>query len=106
LNRFAFLLKLSSPVATQAAENLQIHRPAVTKALQLLEQHCGTRLCKRTTRRINLTPDGEAFYRQSKPLLAQADALLESFGSDSRYTASFTWICPSLLRRYWCPPSA
>ena len=29
---------------TQAAENLQIHRPAVTKALQLLEQHCGTRL--------------------------------------------------------------
>lgn len=38
---------------------------------------------QRTTRRINLTPDGEAFYRQSKPLLAQADALLESFGSDS-----------------------
>lgn len=67
---------------TQAAENLQIHRPAVTKALQLLEQHCGTRLLQRTTRRINLTPDGEAFYRQSKPLLSQADALLESFGTD------------------------
>ena len=67
---------------TQAAENLQIHRPAVTKALQLLEQHCGTRLLQRTTRRINLTPDGEAFYRQSKPLLSQADALLESFSTD------------------------
>lgn len=32
---------------TQAAEHLQIHRPAVTKALQLLEQHCGTRLLDR-----------------------------------------------------------
>ncbi|MGM1329402.1 LysR family transcriptional regulator [Klebsiella michiganensis] len=78
-----FIEIVESGSFTQAAENLQIHRPAVTKALQLLEQHCGTRLMQRTTRRINLTPDGEAFYRQSKPLLAQADALLESFGSDS-----------------------
>lgn len=67
---------------TQAAENLRIHRPAVTKALQLLEQHCGTRLMQRTTRRIDLTPDGEAFYRRSKPLLAQADELLESISSE------------------------
>ena len=66
----------------QAAENLRIHRPAVTKALQLLEQHCGTRLMQRTTRRIDLTPDGEAFYRRSKPLLAQADELLESISSE------------------------
>lgn len=78
-----FIEIVESGSFTHAAENLQIHRPAVTKALQLLEQHCGTRLMQRTTRRINLTPDGEAFYRQSKPLLAQADALLESFGSDS-----------------------
>lgn len=78
-----FIEIVESGSFTQAAENLQIHRPAVTKALQLLEQHCDTRLMQRTTRRLNLTPDGEAFYRQSKLLLAQADALLESFGSDS-----------------------
>ncbi|HFK5651931.1 TPA: LysR family transcriptional regulator [Enterobacter cloacae] len=77
-----FIEIVESGSLTQAAENLQIHRPAVTKALQLLEQHSGTRLLQRTTRRIDLTPDGEAFYRRSKPLLAQADALLESFGPD------------------------
>lgn len=76
-----FIEIIESGSLTQAAENLQIHRPAVTKALQLLEQHSGTRLLQRTTRRISLTPDGEAFYRQSKPLLVQADELLESFGS-------------------------
>lgn len=36
----------------------------------------------RTTCRINLTPDGEEFYHRSKPLLAQADELLESFSSE------------------------
>lgn len=77
-----FIEIVESGSFTQAADNLQIHRPAVTKALQLLEQHCGTRLMQRTTRRINLTPDGEAFYRRSKPLLAQADELLESFATD------------------------
>lgn len=78
-----FIEIVESGSLTQAAENLRIHRPAVTKALQMLEQHSGTRLLQRTTRRIDLTPDGETFYRRSKPLLAQADALLESFGSDA-----------------------
>lgn len=50
--------------------------------MQLLEQHSGTRLMQRTTRRINLTPEGEVFYRHSKPLLAQTDELLELFGTE------------------------
>lgn len=66
---------------SQASENLHIHRPAVTKALQQLEQHCGVRLLHRTTRRINLTPEGEEFYRSSKPLLEQTDDLLGSFAA-------------------------
>lgn len=77
-----FIEIVDSGSLTQAAENLQIHRPAVTKALQQLEQHSGIRLMQRTTRRINLTPEGEEFYRRSKPLLAQTDDLLESFASD------------------------
>lgn len=62
-----FIEIIESGSFTRAAENLQIHRPAVTKALQQLEQHCGVRLLQRTTRQIHLTPDGEAFYRRSKP---------------------------------------
>lgn len=77
-----FIEIIESGSLTQAAENLQIHRPAVTKALQQLEQHSGIRLLQRTTRRINLTPEGEEFYRRSKPLLAQTDDLLESFAAD------------------------
>ncbi|MDF3826110.1 MULTISPECIES: LysR family transcriptional regulator [unclassified Pseudocitrobacter] len=67
---------------TQAAENLELHRPAVTKAVQQLETQCGVRLLQRTTRRIALTSEGEEFYRRSKPLLYQADELLASFAPD------------------------
>jgi DNA-binding transcriptional LysR family regulator len=48
----------------QAAENLQIHRPAVTKALQQLEQESGVRLLQRTTRRLYLTPEGRVLSSQ------------------------------------------
>ncbi len=48
----------------QAAENLQIHRPAVTKALQQLEQESGVRLLQRTTRRLYLTPGGRVLSSQ------------------------------------------
>ena len=77
-----FIEIVDSGSFTQAAENLQIHRPAVTKALQQLEQESGVRLLQRTTRRINLTSEGEEFYRRSKPLLAQADDLLDSFAPE------------------------
>ena len=74
-----FIEIVDSGSLTQAAENLQVHRPAVTKALQLLEQHSGTRLLQRTTRRISLTPDGEAFLsrcQQAIDILEQAEAEL------------------------------
>lgn len=77
-----FIEIVDSGSFTQAAENLQIHRPAVTKALQQLEQQSGVRLLQRTTRRLYLTPEGEEFYRRSKPLLSQADDLLESFAPE------------------------
>ncbi|QNT78632.1 LysR family transcriptional regulator [Entomobacter blattae] len=52
---------------TRAAENLRMHRPAVTRALQQLEHSNGVRLLQRTTRQIYLTPEGKDFYHRSKP---------------------------------------
>ncbi|GHK51538.1 hypothetical protein KPZU09_12740 [Klebsiella pneumoniae] len=65
----------------QAAENLQIHRPAVTKALQQLEQESGVRLLQRTTRRLYLTPEGKSFIVAANRC-SRADDLLESFAPD------------------------
>jgi LysR family transcriptional regulator, regulator for bpeEF and oprC len=57
-----FVQVVDSGSFTAAAEILQLHRPAVTKAVQRLEQQAGARLLNRTTRALTLTSDGALFY--------------------------------------------
>lgn len=57
---------------TQAAEAPQLHRPAVTKAVQQLEQELGIRPLNRSTRRVSPTAEGEAFYRRCVQLPSKA----------------------------------
>lgn len=64
---------------TQAADALQLHRPAVTKAVQQLEQELGVRLLNRSTRRVSVTAEGEAFHARCVQLLASIDDAFASF---------------------------
>lgn len=64
---------------TRAADRLQLHRPAVTKALQQLEDELGTKLLHRTTRKISLTSEGELFFQRAKVLLHEVDDVLAFF---------------------------
>ena len=66
---------------TRAAQALHLHRPAVSKTIQLLEQQLGGRLLNRTTRQVNLTPEGEAFYERCKSLLADVSETMSSLGN-------------------------
>lgn len=66
---------------TKAAQALHLHRPAVSKTIQLLEQQLGGRLLNRTTRQVNVTPEGEAFYERCKSLLADVSATMSSLGN-------------------------
>jgi len=64
---------------TQAADALQLHRPAVTKAVQQLEQELGVRLLNRSTRRVSVTAEGEAFHARCVQLLGSIDDAFASF---------------------------
>lgn len=63
----------------RAADSLHLHRPAVTKAIQQLEDELGAKLLHRTTRRISLTSEGELFLQRAKMLLHEVDDVLASF---------------------------
>jgi DNA-binding transcriptional LysR family regulator len=52
-----------------AARLLDVAPPAASKRLAHLEQRVGARLLHRTTRRLQLTAEGEAFIEQAQPLL-------------------------------------
>lgn len=65
---FAKLAELGS--FTKVADTLQTGRPHVTRTIQDLEASLGVRLFQRTTRKVQLTADGERFYERVKDILA------------------------------------
>lgn len=64
---------------TQAADSLGLPKATVSNAVRQLEALLGTRLLQRTTRRVRLTQDGEAFYERCSHLLADMDAATSMF---------------------------
>lgn len=66
---------------TDAADSLGLPKANVSTAVQQLESFLGTRLLHRTTRRVQMTHDGQAFYERGKDLLADFDELKTLFNS-------------------------
>ena len=64
---------------TRAAETLQLHRPAVSKSIQRLEDDLGVKLLHRTTRKLSVTEEGLAFYHRAKQLLGDVNELMASY---------------------------
>lgn len=64
---------------TQAADQLALPRASVSTAVQQLEARLGARLLHRTTRRVSLTPDGEALLERARALVADVEELEHQF---------------------------
>lgn len=56
-----------------AATRLDVSRAMVSKQVQKLEEHLGTRLLNRTTRRLSLTETGRAFHERSVQILGDVN---------------------------------
>lgn len=80
IKRFVRVAELAS--FTQAADQLGLPKASVSNAVQQLENQLGTQLLHRTTRRVQLTPDGQLFYERSKHLLGEVDELTSLFQGD------------------------
>ena len=66
---------------TRAADALELHRPAVTRAIQNLEHDLGVKLLHRTTRQVSMTDEGEEFYQRCLSLLSELDDVRRLFSS-------------------------
>src|SRR4051794_7882487 len=56
---------------TQAARKLRLTPSGVSKLISRLEARLGTRLINRTTRKLTLTEEGQAFYQRAVRILAE-----------------------------------
>lgn len=54
---------------TKAADTLQLSRATVTQLVQQLEARLRVRLLNRTTRKVNVTPEGQVYYERVLQLL-------------------------------------
>jgi DNA-binding transcriptional LysR family regulator len=64
---------------TQAADSLGLPKGSISSAVKQLENMLGARLLHRTTRKVQMTQDGLAFYERSKDLLADMEELQSMF---------------------------
>jgi DNA-binding transcriptional LysR family regulator len=58
-----------------AAADLRLTPSAVSKLIRRLEARLGVRLINRTTRKLSLTAEGEAYFQSGRQLIAAVDGL-------------------------------
>jgi DNA-binding transcriptional LysR family regulator len=68
-NMAAFIRAVEVGSISGAADGLGVAKSAVSRRLKELEEHLGVELFHRTTRSMNLTDSGRAFYHQSVRIL-------------------------------------
>lgn len=79
----AFARVVEAGSFTKAAETLHMSRSTVTQLVQQLEARLRVKLLNRTTRQVNVTADGAAYYERVVRLLADMDDAETSLSSAS-----------------------
>ncbi|ANB77222.1 LysR family transcriptional regulator [Paraburkholderia phytofirmans] len=82
-----FVTVVSRGSFTRAADALETSPANVTRYVNELEAHLGTRLLNRTSRRLSLTEGGETFYARCKSILddvAETEGLVSSASVEPR----------------------
>jgi DNA-binding transcriptional LysR family regulator len=68
-NMSTFIRVVEAGSISGAADRLGVAKSAVSRRLKALEEHLGVELFHRTTRKMNLTDTGRAYYHQSVRIL-------------------------------------
>jgi len=77
----AFARVVETGSFTKAAETLHMSKTSVTQLVQQLEARLRVRLLNRTTRKVNVTADGAAYYERVLCILADVDDAETSLSS-------------------------
>jgi len=91
---------------TRAAQSLGIPNASATTLIQKLEASLGVKLLNRTTRRVNVTPDGAAYYTRAVSILAEVRDAEEALAQGaSRPRGRVRVDMPTLIARAVIVPS-
>jgi DNA-binding transcriptional LysR family regulator len=103
-----FLILVKAGSLASAAREINVTPPAVTQRLQQIEARLGVRLIDRSTRRLQLTDEGELLAEKGKAICAENDALFEQLSARQGIVSGHLRInAPfGFGRRYMAPVAA
>lgn len=78
----------------RAAERLMIGQPNLSRAIKELESSLGIKIFERSAKGMSLTSEGETFLDYAKSILAQVDAVEETFKKTYSATKQFSIAVP------------
>lgn len=105
LKSFAAVVEYKS--FSKAAEKLCSAQPTISTHVRMLEEELDTHLILRTTKTIEITPQGWEAYKYATKILDLRDRILQSCSADSRQiirigasTIPAAYILPEMLPKY------
>lgn len=105
LESFAAVVRLNS--FTKAAESLYISQPTISTHIRALEEELGTRLIMRTTKNIEVTPEGMKLFEYAVNILELRDRMVGECSAGARQiihlgasTIPSAYILPEVLPRF------
>ena len=110
LESFAAVVRLNS--FTKAAESLYISQPTISTHIRALEEELGTRLIMRTTKNIDVTPEGMKLFEYAVNILELRDRMVQECSAGARQiihlgasTIPSAYILPEVLPTFGklCP---
>ncbi|MCE0463808.1 LysR family transcriptional regulator [Pseudomonas uvaldensis] len=108
MDRFLLMTCFKRTVETgsfsAAARDLGMGQPNVSRYVAALEDHLGTRLLQRTTRRLVLTPEGERYYADVSRILDAVAESESSLSDESEPTGLLRVACPTALAHAFLMP--
>ncbi len=92
---------------TDAAQNLFLSQPTISQHIRQLEEELGIRLVRRTTRKIEITPEGRQLNSYAEDILSLRDKMIANCSkidsailSIGASTIPSAYILPDVLKRF------
>lgn len=103
MDRFLLMTSFARAVETgsfsAAARDLGIGQPNISRYIASLEEHLGTRLLHRSTRKLVLTPEGERYYAEVKHILDAITEVESTARGEGKPSGLLRVACPTSLGR-------
>jgi DNA-binding transcriptional LysR family regulator len=101
----AFVHTVETGSFTAAAARMSVSKSATGKSVARLEARLGVRLLHRTTRRLSLTAEGQAYYESCLKVLEELDTAEALLAARKRTVSGKLRInLPISFGRLWCMP--